>query len=133
MSAMALTYIVSEELLNRCDNPRKIMDDALAGRIVEYTVEGTKTARDGKTLKRIGGYFWIPVKNIIPEKIEHYRALRDWQKTKGRVDISFIHSLEPEWTNWREDFTKLCLLDELESIDISQFINENNKKAEEYE
>lgn len=128
-----LTYIVSEELLERSEDPRDVMDAALAGRIVEYTAEGTRKTQDGKTIKRIGGYFWIPVKNIIPDKVEHYRALRKWQREKGRVDISFIRSLEPEWTSWREDFVKLGLLDELESIDISLFINENRKKEEEYE
>ena len=115
------TVIVNEKMLERSENPCRLLDDAIRGGIVDYTREGTFK-------NRIGGFVWIPVKNIIPEYLAHYKALRNWQKEKGRVDISFIRSVEPAWPTWRIDFIRLGLLNELEAIDISQFIDENREK-----
>ena len=108
-------------MLERSENPCRLLDDAIRGGIVDYTREGTFK-------NRIGGFVWIPVKNIIPEYLAHYKALRNWQKEKGRVNISFIRSVEPAWPTWRKDFIRLGLLNELEAIDISQFIDENREK-----
>ena len=121
-----LVISVDEEMLRRSGEPRKIINDAFHGEIIEYTKEGSWK-------NRIGGYFRIPVENGIPELVERYGALQKWKKEKGSVDISFIRSVVPAWKRWREDFVQLGLLEELEAIDISQFINENREKEADYE
>lgn len=117
---------VTEDLLERSEDPAKIMNDAMLGCFDIDVKEGTYKGNKG-------GFFIISVSNTIPEKIARYKALKEYVKHNGRLDMDFIRATYQGGTGWRQEFIELGLLEELEDIDVAQFIKYNGETEDDYE
>ena len=47
--------------------------------------------------------------------------------------MAFIEATYPKGRGWRQEFVELGLLEELEEIDIAQYIRYNGEMEEDYE
>ena len=105
---------VSEDMLHRSSEPVKILNDAMFGSFDVDVREGTYNGRKG-------GFFIVQVVNNIPNMVERYKALKGHVHKKGKITMDFIREHYPA-DDWRREFVDLRLYEELEALDIEQFI-----------
>lgn len=105
---------VSEDMLHRSSEPVKILNDAMFGRFDVDVREGTYNGRKG-------GFFIVQVVNNIPNMVERYKALKGYVHKNGKITMDFIREHYPA-DDWRREFVDLRLYEELEALDIEQFI-----------
>lgn len=106
---------VTEDMLRRSSEPVKILNDAMFGCFDVDVREGTYNGRKG-------GFFIVQVENNIPSKVERYKALKEYVRKNGKITMDFIKEHYPEGDDWRRKFVDLGLYEELEALDIEQFI-----------
>ena len=121
-----LVVNVSNDMLERSEIPYRLMNDALMGKFDVDVKEGTFNGHRG-------GFCVISVRNTIPERVARYREMKDYVKRNGHIDMAFIEASYPKGRGWRQEFVELGLLEELEEIDIAQYIRYNGEMEEDYE
>ena len=89
--------------------------------------------KEGTYNGKKGGFYIVRIINSMPDKIERYKALKEYVRRNGYVDMGFVENHYPRGKGWRREFMDLGLLEELEDLDIQQFIKYDVEKEDDYE
>lgn len=113
-----LTIIVTRSLLDRVRNRKKLIIDALAGTISE-------TLRVG-ALKNVEiGFFNIHLEDNVQEYTSVVSKMLKWE---GPLNKMFVEKELSTIEDWRNKLVYLKCFDELEEIDIDQYIKYYGEK-----
>ena len=108
-----LSIKVTRHLLGRVKKRKRLIIDAINGNICE-------TLRVGAMKNVEIGFFNIHVEDKVPEYTMLYSKMAKWE---GRLNRQFVEQELSSLPDWRKDLVYLGCFEELEEIDIDQFIN----------
>ena len=108
-----LTIKVTRNLLGRVKRRKRLIIDAINGSIFE-------TLRVGAMKNVEIGFFCIHVEDKVPEYTALYSKMAKWE---GRLNQQFVEQELSSLPDWRKNLVYLGCFEELEEIDIDQFIN----------
>lgn len=113
-----LTINVTRSLLDRVKNRKKLIIDTMAGNICE-------TLRVG-ALKNVEiGFFNIHLQDNVPEYTSIVSKMSKWE---GPLNKTFVEKELSTVDDWRSRLVYLRCFDELEEIDIDQYIKYYGEK-----
>ena len=107
-----LTIRVTKGLLDRVKHRKKLIIDAINGSI-------RQTLRVGAINNVEIGFFNVNVENLVPEFTSLYAKMAKWD---GRLSRTFVENELNDHPDWRSILVYLTCFEELEEIDIDQFI-----------
>ncbi len=107
-----LTIKVTTELLDRVKKRKRLIIDAINGTFSQILRVGTK--RNVEI-----GFFNIHVDDFVPEYTSLYSKMIKWE---GRLNSEFVKKELSTIPDWRKILVYLGCHEELEEIDINQFI-----------
>lgn len=112
-SPYPLTIKATRHLLKRVKKRKRLIIDAINGTISE-------TLRVGAMKNVEIGYFNIHVEDKVPEYTSLFSKIAKWE---GRLNSQFVKQELSTTPDWRKNLVDLGCYEELEEIDIDQFIN----------
>jgi len=107
------TIKVTKALLDRVKRRKRLIIDAINGTI-------SQTLRVGSMRNIEIGFFNIHVEDFVPDFTSLYSKMARWE---GRLNHKFVEQELSSILDWREILVYLRCYEELEEIDIDQFIN----------
>lgn len=99
--------------MGRVKKRKRLIIDAINGTISE-------TLRVGAMKNVEIGFFNIHVEDKVPEYTSLFSKMAKW---KGRLNRAFVQQELASIPDWRKNLVHLGCYEELEEIDIDQFIN----------
>ena len=108
-----LTIKVTRDMMGRVKRRKRLIIDAINGTICENLRVGA--------MKNVEiGFFNIHVENEVPEYTSLFSKILNWE---GRLNSKFVQKELSSLSDWRMNLVYLGCFEELEEIDIDQFIN----------
>ncbi len=107
------TIKVTKALLDRVKRRKRLIIDAINGTI-------SQTIRVGSMRNIEIGFFNIHVEDFVPDFTSLYSKMARWE---GRLNHKFVEQELSSIPDWRKILVYLRCYEELEEIDIDQFIN----------
>lgn len=108
-----LSIKVTRNLLGRVKKRKRLIIDAINGTISE-------TLRVGAMKNVEIGFFNIHVEDKVPEYTSLFSKMAKWE---GQLNRAFVQQELASIPDWRKNLVYLGCYEELEEIDIDQFIN----------